>query len=134
MDVCGGAREVCPSVDGWLVVWGHLEAIAIRVEVIASTLEAIAVRVEAIANRLEAIATWFEAIASRLEIASRLWASGLECRALVGRAEWGLPPLRGLISCAGAQKDLSERLCRGHPKHMDPGVKTFASTTEFAWF
>ena len=62
----------------------RLEAIATRVEGIASRLDAIATRVEAIASRLEAIATRVEGIASRLEaIASRKamgqW-GGRKCR------------------------------------------------------
>ena len=44
-----------------------MEAIASRLEAIASRLEAIASRLEAIASRLEASAGRWEAIASRLE-------------------------------------------------------------------
>ena len=61
---------------GWQLVQGiaklHLEslrveAIAIRLEAIASRVEAIAIRLEAIASRVEAIAIRLEAISSRLE-------------------------------------------------------------------
>ena len=45
----------------------RLEAMAMRLEAIASWLEAIAIRLEAIASRLEAIAIRLEAIASRLQ-------------------------------------------------------------------
>ena len=56
----------------------RLEAIATRVEAIASRLGAIATRVEAIASRLEAIATRVEAIANRLEaIATIGWRPSL---------------------------------------------------------
>ena len=72
-----------------------MEAIAIRLEAIASRLEAIAIRVEAIASRLEAIAIRVEAIASRLEtiairleaIASRLEAIAISLEAIVSRLE-----------------------------------------------
>ena len=66
----------------------RLEAIASRVEAFATRLEAIATRVVAIASRVEAIATRLEAIASRVEaIATRLKAIASRVEAIATRLE-----------------------------------------------